>query len=399
MAYSTDDDDDCSRWLDGNADSPSVKSVSSNSKNEPYAGKSPSLDEYYVSLGSQSSSADGKESRSPGDTSTSPLNIATSSDKVRAMHETDCSSFEKTDLASLQNDVSGLHIVDPIEKQIEKKLEVGSILETLDQVYVLYCEYARCIGFNVKKGTQSFFKDKNCNGKVSEDESLIRMKVYHCSCEGFPDKKRSINHIPKYKKQVLRSDCKARLRVVSKRDGPWVVSVFRKDHNHELLNPEQSYLLRSARNLSHAKKSIVEALHGAGIGISRVCHFMEKESGGPQNVGFTRQDVYSHFSKMKKSARIENGDANALLKHFIEKSNKEQSFHWNVEVDDDGRLMNLFIRDGQSAIDYEFFGDVMTVDTTFRTNRYNLIYAPFVGINHQGNNVMFAIAFLSNETT
>lgn len=61
--------------------------------------------------------------------------------------------------------------------------------------------------------------------------------------------------------------------------------------------------------------------------------------------------------------------------------------------------MNLFIRDGQSAIDYECFGDVMTVDTTFRTNRYNLIRAPFVGINHQDNNIMFAIAFLSDETT
>lgn len=34
-----------------------------------------------------------------------------------------------------------------------------------------------------------------------------------------------------------------------------------------------------------------------------------------------------------------------------------------------------------------------------RTNKYNLICNPFIGINHHWQNILFDCAFLSNETT
>ncbi len=50
-------------------------------------------------------------------------------------------------------------------------------------------------------------------------------------------------------------------------------------------------------------------------------------------------------------------------------------------------------------VDYDCFGDVLVFDTTYRTNKYNLICAPFVGINYHWQNVMFGCAFLLDETT
>ena len=41
----------------------------------------------------------------------------------------------------------------------------------------------------------------------------------------------------------------------------------------------------------------------------------------------------------------------------------------------------------------------MVLDTTYRTNKYNLICAPFVGVNHHWQNVMFGCAHLLDETT
>ena len=41
----------------------------------------------------------------------------------------------------------------------------------------------------------------------------------------------------------------------------------------------------------------------------------------------------------------------------------------------------------------------MVFDTTYCTNRYNLICAPFVGVNHHWQNVIFGCAFLLDETT
>ncbi|XP_021734973.1 protein FAR-RED IMPAIRED RESPONSE 1-like [Chenopodium quinoa] len=49
--------------------------------------------------------------------------------------------------------------------------------------------------------------------------------------------------------------------------------------------------------------------------------------------------------------------------------------------------------------DYRIYGDVLVFDTTYRTNRYNIICAPFVGINNHWHNFMFACAFIGDEKT
>ncbi|XP_022880795.1 protein FAR1-RELATED SEQUENCE 3-like [Olea europaea var. sylvestris] len=59
----------------------------------------------------------------------------------------------------------------------------------------------------------------------------------------------------------------------------------------------------------------------------------------------------------------------------------------------------LFAKNKRSKLDYDCFGDVVCFDTTFRINKYNLICAPFVGVNHHWKNVLFGCAFLLDETT
>lgn len=50
-----------------------------------------------------------------------------------------------------------------IQEQIEQRLEIGSVVDSLDQAYLLYCEYGRCKGFSVRKGDQSYFHKDICN--------------------------------------------------------------------------------------------------------------------------------------------------------------------------------------------------------------------------------------------
>ena len=50
-------------------------------------------------------------------------------------------------------------------------------------------------------------------------------------------------------------------------------------------------------------------------------------------------------------------------------------------------------------MDYDYFGDVVVFDTTYGTNKYNMIFAPFVSINHHQKNIFFTCAFMLNETT
>ncbi|XP_057808407.1 protein FAR1-RELATED SEQUENCE 5-like [Salvia miltiorrhiza] len=91
-------------------------------------------------------------------------------------------------------------------------------------------------------------------------------------------------------------------------------------------------------------------------------------------------------------------DANKLYEFLTQKGLTDPSFYWKLKGDS-GRLENLFFRDSRCLIDYQHFGDVLFVDSTFKTNKYGLVCVPFIGINHHRTNVMFAIAFLSNEKT
>ncbi|KAK3423692.1 hypothetical protein EUGRSUZ_F00557 [Eucalyptus grandis] len=98
----------------------------------------------------------------------------------------------------------------------------------------------------------------------------------------------------------------------------------------------------------------------AGIGGTTAYKYLANEAGGSQNLGFILRNC----------------------QNFLQY----------------GRLINLFWRDSLSKFDYDCFGDVMVFDTTYRTNRYSLICAPFVGVNHHRKNTLFGCAFLLDET-
>ncbi|CAL8152477.1 unnamed protein product [Prunus armeniaca] len=91
------------------------------------------------------------------------------------------------------------------------------------------------------------------------------------------------------------------------------------------------------------------------------------------------------------------GNAQSLINLFKHKQVEDPMFFYTVQVDQENRMTNFFWRDGRSRLDYECFGDVIVFDTTYRTNRYNLIYDPFVGVNHHWHNVLFGCAFLLDE--
>ena len=96
---------------------------------------------------------------------------------------------------------------------------------------------------------------------------------------------------------------------------------------------------------------------------------------------------------------IEAGDSQSLINEFKKRDAEDAMFFYTIQVDQENRMTNFFWRDGRSRIDYDMFGDVVIFDTTYRTNKYNLICAPFVGVNHHWQNVMFGCAFLLDETT
>lgn len=136
----------------------------------------------------------------------------------------------------------------------------------------------------------------------------------------------------------------------------------------------------------------------AGVRPTKSYSYLAKEVGGAENVGFTKKDCLNYLHR-KKEELIEGGDAQSLINHFKHKQAEDPNFFYSVQVDQCTRMTNFFWRDGRSKLDYDCFGDVLCFDTTFWTNKYNLICAPFVGVNHHWKNVLLGCAFLLDEST
>jgi hypothetical protein len=69
---------------------------------------------------------------------------------------------------------------------------------------------------------------------------------------------------------------------------------------------------------------------------------------------------------------------------------KDQLFFHDVQLDEEsGRIMNIFWADGQAIMDYPLFGDVASFDTTFSTNKFEMPFAPLLGVNRYKQTIPF----------
>jgi hypothetical protein len=65
-------------------------------------------------------------------------------------------------------------------------------------------------------------------------------------------------------------------------------------------------------------------------------------------------------------------------------------FYWDAQIDGlSGALTNIFCSHASQHAECKDFGDVITLDTTHKTNKDRMPLAIFVGLNHQLLNVVF----------
>ncbi|KAL2492040.1 Protein FAR1-RELATED SEQUENCE [Abeliophyllum distichum] len=63
------------------------------------------------------------------------------------------------------------------------------------------------------------------------------------------------------------------------------------------------------------------------------------------------------------------------------------------------RLMEIDAGGLASIGSYKCFGEAVVFDTTYNTNKYSMVFVPFVEVNHHGQTVLFDCGLLSNELT
>ncbi|XP_052193891.1 protein FAR1-RELATED SEQUENCE 5-like [Diospyros lotus] len=122
------------------------------------------------------------------------------------------------------------------------------------------------------------------------------------------------------------------------------------------------------------------------------------EASGYENLTFVEKDCRNYIDQVRR-LRLGEGDATAIQAYFSKMQAFYLGFYFSVDLDEDGKLKNVFWDDNRCRQAFKEFGNVITFDTTYLTNRYNMLFAPFVGVNHHGQSTLLGCGIISNEDT
>ncbi|KAL3372409.1 hypothetical protein AABB24_008792 [Solanum stoloniferum] len=260
----------------------------------------------------------------------------------------------------------------------------GMEFESEQAARIFYNSYARRVGFGTRVSAY----------RRSRRDNSISTRQLVCSKEGFnPRPDNGAQHKPKRQRIVSRVGCKAHLTVKKQTSGKWAITKFIKDYNHELVPPDQVHLIRSHRHVSGPARSLIDTLQAAGLGATGVMSVLIKQSGGVNNVGFTKVDCQNYMNQSRQ--RTLGSGAHYIFEYLKQKQAEDPDFFYAVQ---DGSSGNIFWADSTSRKNYSYFGDTVTFDTTYRTHRYRVPFAPFIGVNHHCQPVLFGCALLLNES-
>jgi len=94
---------------------------------------------------------------------------------------------------------------------------------------------------------------------------------------------------------------------------------------------------------------------------------------------------------------IKDSDAQMFFENFKRKHEVHPSFYFAYELYVDVTLKHVFWIDGIARLNYSLYDNVVSFDMTCDTNRYKMIFAPFIGLDNHRLCVTFGAAFLGDE--
>uniref|UniRef100_A0A7N0U988 MULE transposase domain-containing protein n=1 Tax=Kalanchoe fedtschenkoi TaxID=63787 RepID=A0A7N0U988_KALFE len=224
---------------------------------------------------------------------------------------------------------------------------IGLVVESDEAAYALSNDYARKIGFSIRRGNKDIMLKGNKNAEKKCNRS--------------------------YSRNITRSGCPTFIQFSIDRNGRYTVRHHEMEHNHVFSDIRERHLMRSQRFISDEQIELLKSFRKCGIKLSNAIRFLKCQYGGSPNIGFINIDAYSALGNL--DCKTFNGS----------------------DANEDGHLCGFYWRDGIMKKDYDLFGDLLIHDTTYQTNKYDMICGPFVGMNHHTNNVMFGCGFITNK--
>ena len=257
---------------------------------------------------------------------------------------------------------------------------VGMEFESYEDVYYFYNCYAKEQGFGVRVSNTWYRKSKErYRGKLS------------CSSAGF--KKKSDANRPR---PETRTGCPAMIKFRLMDSKRWRIIEVEVEHNH-LISPKSGKFYKSHKHLGAGTKRTLQLdspEEAQKIRLFRTV-VIDAEDNGTVDVD---EGVLGNNVEYCNHLKLKEGDAQAVLNYFTRLQLMDPNFFYVVDLNEKGCLRNLFWTDARARVAYGYFGDVVAVDTTCLTNKYEVPLVSFVGVNHHGQSVLLGCGLLAGET-
>ncbi|XP_019451930.1 PREDICTED: protein FAR1-RELATED SEQUENCE 5-like [Lupinus angustifolius] len=278
-----------------------------------------------------------------------------------------------------------------ISQQVEKNVidytpHLGMTFESEVAAYDFYNEYSWKCGFGIRRE----YANK------SRKDGVVTSRKFSCCKEGKrgADKR---DYLTKHSRAETRTGCEAHMVISLDRNiNKYNVVAFVAEHNHPLQPPAYVHMIRSHRHISESQALQIEMADNSGLKPKDFHEFVSKQAGGIDILSYTKKDG-KNYLRTKRMQSLRYGEVGALLIYFKRQS-ENPSFFYDFQMDVEDHITNIFWADAQMINDYEYFGDVVTFDTTYKTNKDYRPLGVFIGLNNHRQTVIFGATLLYDET-
>lgn len=259
---------------------------------------------------------------------------------------------------------------------------VGLEFDSFDQAYDFYNMYGKEQGFGIRV-SNSWFRSKR--------KERYRAKL-SCSSAGFKKKSEANNPRPE-----TRTGCPAMIVIRLVDSNRWRIVEVQLEHNHRV-SPEIKRFYKSHKKMIiAAKKTQPPSKPVMHMHVIKLYRAAAINSGSNGHLSISRGDGIDSIDHAKY-LELKEGDAHALYNYFCRMKLTNPNFFYLMDVDDDGRLRNVFWADARSRADYAYFSDTVAVDSMCLANKFEIPLISFIGINHHGQSVLLGCGFIGHES-
>ncbi|RYQ88598.1 hypothetical protein Ahy_B09g095702 isoform B [Arachis hypogaea] len=252
-----------------------------------------------------------------------------------------------------------------------------------DEIPCVGMRYAKKVGFATKIRTTTC--DKITNQPINQ--------AIHCNRDGF---RVSRVKASTRKNRISAAGCKARIYVkFDKETQDWFFFKVKLSHSHPC-SAKKAVHYHEYRKLTMHAKCVIEDNDEAEIRPNKTFLALANESRGPSNLGYSEKDLRNYITARLRTSNV-NVDVREMINYFMRMKDINPNFFYAINLDNECKFRSAVWVDARCRVSYKYYGDVVSLDSTYNTNKHGLPFVSFVGVNHHGKSTILGCALLGNE--